>query len=200
MPIEFEHHEMLEGLVAAVENIAKTTMRPYSRECDEGEHVREPTEFIQTMWEVLKSTGGGSTSPVMGAKQEGEKRRRTGNVTSVAYVEQLAWGDCGMYLSMPMALLDGDQGRARRHQAVGGVAAGRVGDHAEDPAVQEGLLLRELGTVGEGDLGVARLDDGEARADQVHRLLAREARTDARGEIRVAGLELARGVHRPEAT
>ena len=59
------------------------------------------------MWEVLKMTGGASTSPVMGARQEGDKRRRTGNVTSVAYVEQLAWGDCGMYLSTPMPLLGG---------------------------------------------------------------------------------------------
>ena len=82
-------------------------MRPFSREVDEKEHHREPTEFIETMWEVLKMTGGASTSPVMGAKQEGDKRRRTGNVTSVVYVEKLAWGDCGMYLSTPMPLLGG---------------------------------------------------------------------------------------------
>jgi acyl-CoA dehydrogenase len=107
MPIEFEHHDMLKGLADGVEQIAKTVMRPFSREVDEQEHHREPTEYINTMWEVLKQTGGAESSPVMGAKQEGDKRRRTGNVTSVVFVEKLAWGDCGMYLSTPRALLGG---------------------------------------------------------------------------------------------
>ena len=107
MPIHFEYHDQLKGMLNGLLEIAKTRMRPFSRVVDEQEHHREPTEFIETMWEVLKMTGGGSSSPVMGAKQEGEKRRRTGNVTSVAYVEQLAWGDCGMYLSTPMPLLGG---------------------------------------------------------------------------------------------
>jgi acyl-CoA dehydrogenase len=107
MPIHFEYHDQLKGMLAGLTEIAKTRMRPFSRTVDEQEHEREPSEFIETMWEVLKMTGGGSSSPVMGAKQEGEKRRRTGNVTSVAYVEQLSWGDCGMYLSTPMPLLGG---------------------------------------------------------------------------------------------
>jgi acyl-CoA dehydrogenase len=107
MPIHFEYHDQLKAMLNGLTEIAKTRMRPFSREVDEHEHHREPTEFIETMWEVLKMTGGASTSPVMGAKQDGEKRRRTGNVTSVVYVEQLAWGDCGMYLSTPMPLLGG---------------------------------------------------------------------------------------------
>ena len=107
MPIHFEMHEQLKQMSTALEEIARTRMRPFSREVDEKEHHREPTEFIETMWEVLKMTGGASSSPVMGAKQEGDKRRRTGNVTSIVYVEKLAWGDCGMYLSTPMPLLGG---------------------------------------------------------------------------------------------
>ena len=105
MPIHFDYHDTLKGMLNGLTEIAKTRMRPFSRDVDEQEHHREPTEFIETMWEVLKMTGGASTSPVMGARQQGDKRRRTGNVTSVAYVEQLAWGDCGMYLSTPMPLL-----------------------------------------------------------------------------------------------
>jgi acyl-CoA dehydrogenase len=107
MPIDFEPHDQLKAMLQGITEIAKTRMRPFSREVDEHEHHREPTEYIETMWEVLKMTGGGQTSPVMGARQEGDKRKRTGNVTSVAYVEQLAWGDCGMYLSTPMPLLGG---------------------------------------------------------------------------------------------
>jgi acyl-CoA dehydrogenase len=107
MPIHFDYHDQLKAMLNGLTEIAKTRMRPFSREVDEHEHHREPSEFIETMWEVLKMTGGASSSPVMGAKEGGEKRRRTGNVTSVVYVEQLAWGDCGMYLSTPMPLLGG---------------------------------------------------------------------------------------------
>jgi acyl-CoA dehydrogenase len=104
--IDFEHHEMLRNLAGAVEQIAKDHMRPFTREVDEHEHSN-PEQYIKTMYEVLKMTGGAMSSPVMGAKQEGEKKKRTGNVTSVVFVEKLAWGDCGMYLSTPMPLLGG---------------------------------------------------------------------------------------------
>jgi len=36
--INFEHHEMLRNLAAAVEQIAKDHMRPFTREVDEQEH------------------------------------------------------------------------------------------------------------------------------------------------------------------
>jgi acyl-CoA dehydrogenase len=104
--IHFEHHEMLRNLAAAVEQIAKDHMRPFTREVDEHEHSN-PEQYVNTMYEVLKMTGGAMNSPVMGAKQEGEKKRRTGNITSVVFIEKLAWGDCGMYLSTPMPLLGG---------------------------------------------------------------------------------------------
>jgi acyl-CoA dehydrogenase len=104
--INFEHHEMLRNLAGAVEQIAKDHMRPFTREVDEREHSN-PDQYIKTMYEVLKMTGGAMNSPVMGAKQEGEKKRRTGNVTSVCFIEKLAWGDCGMYLATPMPLLGG---------------------------------------------------------------------------------------------
>jgi acyl-CoA dehydrogenase len=104
--IDFEHHEMLRNLAAAVEQIAKDHMRPFTREVDEHEHSN-PDQYVKTMYEVLKMTGGAMNSPVMGAKEQGEKKRRTGNVTSVVFIEKLAWGDCGMYLATPMPLLGG---------------------------------------------------------------------------------------------
>ncbi|HKP55919.1 MAG TPA: acyl-CoA dehydrogenase family protein [Polyangiales bacterium] len=104
--IDFEHHEMLRNLAGAVEQIAKDHMRPFTREVDEHEHSN-PEQYVKTMYEVLKMTGGAMNSPVMGAKEGGEKKRRTGNVTSVVFIEKLAWGDCGMYLATPMPLLGG---------------------------------------------------------------------------------------------
>jgi acyl-CoA dehydrogenase len=104
--IDFEHHEMLRNLAGAVEQIAKDHMRPFTREVDEHEHSN-PDQYVKTMYEVLKMTGGAMNSPVMGAKEGGEKKRRTGNVTSVVFIEKLAWGDCGMYLATPMPLLGG---------------------------------------------------------------------------------------------
>jgi acyl-CoA dehydrogenase len=104
--IDFEHHEMLRNLAAAVEQIAKDHMRPFTREVDEHEHSN-PDQYVKTMYEVLKMTGGAMNSPVMGAKEQVEKKRRTGNVTSVVFIEKLAWGDCGMYLATPMPLLGG---------------------------------------------------------------------------------------------
>ncbi|HET6338122.1 MAG TPA: acyl-CoA dehydrogenase family protein [Polyangiales bacterium] len=104
--IDFEHHEMLRNLAGAVEQIAKDHMRPFTREVDEHEHSN-PDQYVKTMYEVLKLSGGAMSSPVMGAKEQGEKKRRTGNVTSVVFIEKLAWGDCGMYLATPMPLLGG---------------------------------------------------------------------------------------------
>ena len=108
MPINFKHNEYIQGVADGLEGIAKTVMRPITRAVDEGEHHREPTEYFTTMWEILKAMGGGAAaSPVMGAKQVGNKRTRTGNVLSITFVEKLAFGDCGMYLSTPMPLLGG---------------------------------------------------------------------------------------------
>jgi acyl-CoA dehydrogenase len=108
MPINFEHNDFIKGVGDGLEGIAKNVMRPISREVDEGEHVREPVEYFKAMWDILKAMGGGANaSPVMGAKEGGDKRRRTGNVLSIVFVEKLAFGDCGMYLSTPMPLLGG---------------------------------------------------------------------------------------------
>ena len=75
---------------------------------------------------------------------------------------------------------------SRAHRADASIA------HAKDAAVHIALLLREVLPVGKADFRRARGDGREARADQVHSLLAREARAHALGVGRVLGLE-ARG-------
>src|SRR6185436_11678017 len=60
---------------------------------------------------------------------------------------------------------------APRHQAIGSVARRRVGDHADDPAVDEAFLLGEIGAKGQADFARAGLDRGERGADQRHGFL-----------------------------
>ena len=108
MPINFEMHDQLKMMTAGARTRSpRTRMRPFAREVDENEHHREPQEYIDTMWEVLKMTGGASSSPVMGAKQAGRQAPPHRQRHQRRAVEKLAWGDCGMYLSTPMPLLGG---------------------------------------------------------------------------------------------
>src|SRR2546428_4190927 len=72
-------------------------------------------------------------------------------------------------------VLDGDERGAGGHQRVRGIAAGVVGDHADDPAVDVAFLLGNLVAVGKLDLDTAGLDHAQRRPDQGHRLLAPEA-------------------------
>src|SRR6185436_12390900 len=60
---------------------------------------------------------------------------------------------------------------APRHQAIGSVARRRVGDHADDPAVDEAFLLGEIGAKGQADFARAGLDRSERGADQRHGFL-----------------------------
>mgnify|MGYP006894374986 CR=1 FL=1 len=55
------------------------------------------------------------------------------------------------------------------------MAGGRVGDHAHHPAVDEAVLLGDLGLQRQVDLGEARLHHRELGAYQRHRLLQAEA-------------------------
>ena len=58
--INFEHARSMLQITwsTALEQVASDRMRPFTREVDEHEHQREPEEYINTMWEVLKMTGG----------------------------------------------------------------------------------------------------------------------------------------------
>src|SRR5690606_2315909 len=77
-----------------------------------------------------------------------------------------------------------------RGQRVGGVARGRVGDHADHAAVDEAVLLGNLGPVRQMDLDITGLDQRHLGADQAHRVLEPEARAHALGVVRITGLEL----------
>ncbi len=90
--------------------VADGTMRPISREYDEREHEK-PTEWLNMMWEASKnmiSFGDGEQKKgVSGQTQTGERHPSERTVRSAVLIEELSWGDVGLYLSIPHPALGG---------------------------------------------------------------------------------------------
>jgi acyl-CoA dehydrogenase len=99
--IDFELSENVQTLQKMVRAVAEQAMRPISREYDEREHEK-PWDFLNMMWQV---SGG---NPVGGAVEkkpkEGPNER---NLAMCVSIEELAWGDAGLYLSIPNSGLGG---------------------------------------------------------------------------------------------
>jgi acyl-CoA dehydrogenase len=99
--IDFELSENVQTLQKMVHAVAEQAMRPISREYDEREHEK-PWDFLNMMWQV---SGG---NPVGGAV---EKKPKDGsnerNLAMCVSIEELAWGDAGLYLSIPNSGLGG---------------------------------------------------------------------------------------------
>ncbi len=68
-----------------------------------------------------------------------------------------------------------ENGGVRRHQGIGGVPGGIVGQSAHQPAMKEAVLLTQLGAVGHLDLAVAGGERRQAGPDILHESLPREA-------------------------
>ena len=100
--IDFELSPGIANTQQMIHMMAEQTMRPISREYDEREH-EDPTEWHQLMWSVSNqspvSFGGGKSK-----KEEGPTER---NLASVVSIEELSWGDAGLYLSIPNPGLGG---------------------------------------------------------------------------------------------
>ena len=107
MAISFEIPEHVLQQRTMSQMVAEGVMRPESRRLDENEHER-PTNFISTMWPVLRDMQAKATARLM---NEDEKPRREGPGTTIlrfiVLAEQLSWGDVGQYLCIPHALLAG---------------------------------------------------------------------------------------------
>lgn len=112
MAIDFELPEFLVQQTQMVEYIAQTTMRAVSRELDENEHQR-PIDFIAQMWPILSAQQKASLDklrkPPESDEQKAEKKKRpsTAFLRMMLLVEMLSWGDAGIYLCMPSAMLGG---------------------------------------------------------------------------------------------
>jgi len=84
-----------------VHAVAEQAMRPIAREYDEREHEK-PWDFLNMMWQVSNGHpigGGGQRRP-----KDGPSERNLGMCVSI---EELSWGDAGLYLSIPNSGLGG---------------------------------------------------------------------------------------------
>lgn len=100
--IDFEHSDSVKGSREFIHAVARDLMRPISREYDENEHAM-PEEFWKIMWEA----GGSKPFGIDDSADRAEKKPREGNVAGCVTVEELSWGDAGLYLSIPNPGLGG---------------------------------------------------------------------------------------------
>lgn len=92
--IDFELSPQLREAREFYRRYARDRMRPISREYDEGEHER-PWEFIRHAWEMSRS--GEVPSP------PAEER----SLFTTVVIEEMSWGDAGLYLTRPGTGLGG---------------------------------------------------------------------------------------------
>jgi acyl-CoA dehydrogenase len=107
--IDFELSDSTRNARKMTHMVAEQMMRPISRHCDENEHEK-PWDFINTMWNVSKSTSmtGSSTDGKDKEAKEAKKASSEGRTLAmVIAVEELCWGDVGLYLSIPNPGLGG---------------------------------------------------------------------------------------------
>jgi acyl-CoA dehydrogenase len=97
--IDFELSPDIAATRAQVHMLAEHAMRPIAREYDEREH-ETPWDFINMTWQVSKSAGIGP-----GATKDGKAQKAPADeersLRLVVAVEELSWGDAGLYLAMP---------------------------------------------------------------------------------------------------
>lgn len=99
--IDFELSDKIKNARQMTHMVAEQMMRPISREYDEREHEK-PWDFLKTLWSVSGSTSFGNDS-----KAGGDAGPRESNLSSCVTIEELSWGDAGLYLSIPNAGLGG---------------------------------------------------------------------------------------------
>lgn len=108
MAISFEIPERITQETAMLKAVAENVMRPISREMDEHEHER-PWPFINMMWPIMRDMQAKQLEKL--SAEGGDKPKREGpgigNLRMICTVEQLSWGDVGIWLCMPAAALGG---------------------------------------------------------------------------------------------
>ncbi len=105
--IDFELSEDMRVMRDMINQVAQQTMRPISHQFDEEEHT-DPVEWQKMMWDVSKGSsvfGGGPSDKKERGASNGKPAER--NVGATVTIEELSWGDAGLYLSIPNAGLGG---------------------------------------------------------------------------------------------
>jgi len=113
--ISFQTPPGVENVSKPVHGLAQGAMRKWARWADDHEHER-CDEWINTMWNLAKGgMMGGVTGGLSKKKKEDKpakeaddkKKVRYQNLIMAAAVEELSWGDAGLYLAMPFMGLGG---------------------------------------------------------------------------------------------
>ena len=101
--IDFSLSPEIENTRAMIHMVAETTMRPLAREYDEHEHEK-PMDWLTMMWNASKGlvSLGNEKKEAQGDRKPSERQVRT-----AVMIEELSWGDAGLYLSIPNAGLGG---------------------------------------------------------------------------------------------
>jgi acyl-CoA dehydrogenase len=102
--IDFELSQNITSSRQMIHMVAEQLMRPISREYDEREHEK-PTEFLETMWKLSAGTSFGSDREA--DKKAAASGPKEGNLASCVNIEELSWGDAGLYLTIPNPGLGG---------------------------------------------------------------------------------------------
>jgi acyl-CoA dehydrogenase len=94
--IDFEPSPASENFKAMVHAAAAALMRPASRDYDENEHAI-PWDFVNHMWQSTQGSDAnvGGKRPAKGEAPVSER-----NVQLALSIEELSWGDAGIYLAM----------------------------------------------------------------------------------------------------
>ena len=102
--IDFELSPQAKATQELTHAVARDAMRPISREYDENEHEK-PWDFFNMIWSASGGRPFGGDAP----SEDGGKKKgpRETNVTSCLTIEELSWGDAGIYLTIPNPGLGG---------------------------------------------------------------------------------------------
>ena len=102
--INFELSDAISKTRERMHLMAEHMMRPIAREYDEREHEK-PWDFINTAWSLSKNAtvGPNAEAKAAGEKPKPKEPRAKGefNLRTCVAVEELSWGDGGLYLAIP---------------------------------------------------------------------------------------------------
>jgi acyl-CoA dehydrogenase len=101
--IDFELQPEIVNAKNMIHMLAENAMRPISREYDEREHEK-PWDFLNLMWSASQTSNPVTFGEGKAKKDAGPSFR---NLQSAVTIEELSWGDAGLYLSIPNPGLGG---------------------------------------------------------------------------------------------
>jgi len=113
--ISFEIPAGVANVSKLVHGLAMGVMRKWARWADDHEH-ESCAEWVNTMWSLSKGGMMGSMTGGLSRKKKEDKPKaevekkkevRYQNLIMAAAVEELSWGDAGLYLAMPFMGLGG---------------------------------------------------------------------------------------------